>query len=242
MVFKSSRSILSRAEDCRRVLLTNFGRSTIYGDHQGSGLICFLVGHITKKGQIAGPKDLEHNADCVLHLRRAFSLRPLFVPKNRFAPAIFDPIVAIMDANGRLTKSKLNAAQSASVYGYAGMGDELAEGQASVSLPKYGSRSGLNAPYLPQKKIRQLIGVLSALKDIDLADLSYQINCYLPKKQSYREERPPYSYRLAEFISTVTGGARYALCRRIGSDRTCSSTRPTLFGRFSATSGWTTER
>jgi hypothetical protein len=76
----------------------------------------------------------------VLYVRRAFRLRPLFVPKNRFGPAIIDPIVLVMDDRGRLTKSPLSAAKSIAVYGYAGMGDDLAEGQASVSLPKYGSR------------------------------------------------------------------------------------------------------
>lgn len=155
---------------------------------KAQGIVLLLVGHVTKKGQIAGPKDLEHNVDCVLYFRRAFRLRPLFVPKNRFGPAVIDPIVLLMDNRGRLSKSPLNAAKSAAVYGYAGMGDDLAEGQASVSLPKYGSRPEFNAPFLPGKKIKQLLAVLSFLKDVDIADLSYQINCYLPGQQRYREE------------------------------------------------------
>jgi DNA repair protein RadA/Sms len=154
---------------------------------KAQGLVTLLVGHVTKKGQIAGPKDLEHNVDCVLYVRRAFRLRPLFVPKNRFGPAIIDPIVLVMDSYGRLTKSPLSAAKSAAVYGYAGMGDDLAEGQASVSLPKYGSRPELNAPFLPGKKIKQILTVLSTLKDVDLADLSYEINCYVPRQQRYVE-------------------------------------------------------
>jgi Mg-chelatase subunit ChlI-like protein len=76
----------------------------------------------------------------------------------------------------------------ASIYGYGGIGEELAEGQASVSLPKYGSRPELNAPFLPGKKIKQLLTVLSTLKDVDLADLSYEINCFLPRQQRYRPE------------------------------------------------------
>lgn len=155
---------------------------------KAQGLVTLLVGHVTKKGQIAGPKDLEHNVDCVLYVRRAFRLRPLFVPKNRFGPAVIDPIVLVMDDRGRLAKSPLTSAKSAAVYGYAGIGEDLAEGQASVSLPKYGSRPELNAPFLPGKKIKQLLAVLSTLKDVDLADLSYEINCYLPRQQRYREE------------------------------------------------------
>jgi DNA repair protein RadA/Sms len=30
---------------------------------KAQGLVSLLIGHITKKGQIAGPKDLEHNVD-----------------------------------------------------------------------------------------------------------------------------------------------------------------------------------
>lgn len=151
------------------------------------GLISLLIGHVTKRGQIAGPKDLEHNVDAVVYLRRAFRLRPLFVPKNRFGPAVVDPVVLVADSQGRLKQSELTAAKSAAIYGYAGIGEELAEAQASVSLPKYGSRSQLNAPFLPSKKIRQLLTVLSTLKEIDLSDLSYEINCYFPAKQGYQE-------------------------------------------------------
>lgn len=151
-------------------------------------LITVLVGHVTKKGQIAGPKELEHNVDCVLYIRRAFRLRPFFVPKNRFGPAQLDPLVLMMDERGRLVESPHTTAQSSAVYGYAGIGEDVAEGQASVSLPRYGSRPELNAPFLPGKKVRQLLSVLSTLRDVDLTDLSYEINCYVPRQQRYREE------------------------------------------------------
>lgn len=154
---------------------------------KAQGLVSLLIGHVTKRGQIAGPKDLEHNVDAVIYLRRAFRLRPLFVPKNRYGPSVVDPVVLVADSRGRLQQSSLTAAKSTAVYGYAGMGEDLAEAQASVSLPKYGSRSQLNAPFLPGKKIRQLLTVLSTLKEIDLSDLSYEINCYFPAKQGYQE-------------------------------------------------------
>jgi len=102
---------------------------------KAQGLVTILIGHVTKKGQIAGPKDLEHNVDCVLYLRRAFRLRPFFVPKNRFGPAQLDPLVLAMDDRGRLVESPHTTAQSTAVFGYAGIGEDLAEGQASVSLP-----------------------------------------------------------------------------------------------------------
>jgi DNA repair protein RadA/Sms len=155
---------------------------------RAQGLVSILVGHVTKSGAIAGPKNLEHNVDCILYLRRAFRLRPFFIQKNRFGPDVTEPVVLIMDERGRLAKSPLSTAKRTTVYGFSGAGDELTEAQASVSLPKYGCRPELLAPFLPEKRVRQLLGVLSNLQEIDLSDLSYQINCYLPRQQRYRGE------------------------------------------------------
>jgi len=80
------------------------------------------------------------------------------------------------------------AAKSTAVLSYAGIGEDLAEGQASVTLPRYGSRPELNAPFLPGKKVKQLLSILSTVREVDLTDLSYEINCYVPRQQRYREE------------------------------------------------------
>ncbi len=47
-----------------------------------------LIGHITKEGEIAGPKTLEHLVDCVLYLEgeRVSNFRVLRAQKNRFGP------------------------------------------------------------------------------------------------------------------------------------------------------------
>lgn len=155
---------------------------------KAQGIVTLLIGHVTKKGQIAGPKDLEHNVDCIMYIRRAFRLRPFFVPKNRFGPTVLDPLVLLMDNRGCLQKSPHMAAKSSSVLGYGGIGEDFAEGQASVTLPRYGSRPELNAPFLPAKKVKQLLTILSTIKEVDLTDLSYEINCYIPRQQRYREE------------------------------------------------------
>ncbi|MBF0126346.1 MAG: DNA repair protein RadA [Magnetococcales bacterium] len=49
----------------------------------------FLVGHVTKDGQIAGPRVLEHMVDTVLHFEgeRGHDYRILRAIKNRFGPA-----------------------------------------------------------------------------------------------------------------------------------------------------------
>jgi DNA repair protein RadA/Sms len=53
------------------------------------GIATFLIGHVTKEGQLAGPKVLEHLVDTVLSFEgeRGHSLRALRTTKNRFGPA-----------------------------------------------------------------------------------------------------------------------------------------------------------
>jgi DNA repair protein RadA/Sms len=155
---------------------------------KNSGLCTLLIGHITKRGQVAGPKDLEHNIDAMIYLRRAFRLRPLFVPKNRFGPAVFDPLVLTMDDSGKLSKAPHTTAQSSVVFGWSGVGENLTEAQAVVSLPRYGSNPELNAPNLPRARVKQLMNTISQLKDVDVTNLSYTINCFLPRRERYAEE------------------------------------------------------
>src|SRR5437773_678680 len=155
---------------------------------KNSGLCSLLIGHITKRRQVAGPKDLEHNIDAMIYLRRAFRLRPLFVPKNRFGPAVFGPLVLIMDDYGKLTKAPHTTAQSSVVYGWSGVGENLTEAQAVVSLPRYGSNPELNAPNLPRARVKQLMNTISQLKDVDVTNLSYTINCFFPRREPYASE------------------------------------------------------
>ncbi|HBG17464.1 MAG TPA: DNA repair protein RadA [Firmicutes bacterium] len=58
----------------------------VMGLAKGRGMICFLVGHITKSGLLAGPKLIEHMVDVVLYFEgdRRFPYRVLRVAKNRF--------------------------------------------------------------------------------------------------------------------------------------------------------------
>ncbi|MBW2038058.1 MAG: AAA family ATPase [Deltaproteobacteria bacterium] len=151
---------------------------------KGTGISCLFVNHVTKSGEIAGPKALEHAVDCIIYIRRALRLRPLFVPKNRFGPAMLDPLVLIMDEQG-LKESPHITAEASAVLGYSGIGEDFAEAQASVTIPRYGSPPGLSAPFLPSKKIKQLLKVLGTLKDIDVVDLSYDVSCFIPGRHGY---------------------------------------------------------
>jgi DNA repair protein RadA/Sms len=53
------------------------------------GISIFLIGHVTKEGQIAGPRVLEHMVDAVLYFEgeRGHQFRLLRAVKNRFGPA-----------------------------------------------------------------------------------------------------------------------------------------------------------
>jgi len=53
------------------------------------GVSVVLVGHVTKDGQIAGPRVIEHMVDCVLYFEgeRGHQFRILRAVKNRFGPA-----------------------------------------------------------------------------------------------------------------------------------------------------------
>lgn len=146
-----------------------------------------LVAHVTKKGEIAGPKDLEHNVDCVLYMRKALVYRPLFVPKNRFGPAVLQPIPLEMD---RVTTALKLSPHSQSVSSVArtffGRGTGNAEAQAAVALPSYGNRGQITAPGLPRKEIEQLLNCINQIPDMDIGDLSYTIQCRLPGERRYR--------------------------------------------------------
>jgi DNA repair protein RadA/Sms len=53
-----------------------------------SGITVFIIGHITKEGQLAGPKTLEHMVDAVLYFQgeTQTDIRMLRAEKNRFGP------------------------------------------------------------------------------------------------------------------------------------------------------------
>ncbi|MBN2399298.1 MAG: DNA repair protein RadA [Candidatus Aminicenantes bacterium] len=53
-----------------------------------NGITVFIIGHITKEGQLAGPKTLEHMVDAVLYFQGEMQtdIRLLRAEKNRFGP------------------------------------------------------------------------------------------------------------------------------------------------------------
>jgi len=154
---------------------------------KAAGITPLLIGHVTKRGEIAGPKTLEHNVDCILYMRKALVYRPLFVPKNRFGPARLKPIPLEMNRKTtELTLSSHSEAVSSVARSFLGRNHLNVEAQAVVSLPRYGTRGQITAPGLPNKEIQQILSCLSQLEGIDIEDLSFTIQCRLPGELLYR--------------------------------------------------------
>ena len=74
---ESSPGSVSQVKDCTMALMQL---------SKGAGITVFVVGHINKDGNIAGPKVLEHMVDCVLYFEGDpnTSYRLLRAAKNRF--------------------------------------------------------------------------------------------------------------------------------------------------------------
>ncbi|MFS8131140.1 MAG: DNA repair protein RadA [Candidatus Dojkabacteria bacterium] len=64
------------------------GTNRITNMSKGYGITTFIIGHITKSGDIAGPKILEHMVDTVVYFEgdKRMEFRILRVEKNRYGP------------------------------------------------------------------------------------------------------------------------------------------------------------
>jgi DNA repair protein RadA/Sms len=113
---------------------------------KSTGISVLLVGHVTKSGDIAGPKVLEHLVDTVLHFEGDGSspLRVLRAVKNRFGAAgelgLFemadDGLREVPDASARLLEERAPGAYGTGVLcAMEGSRPVLAEVQALVGRP-----------------------------------------------------------------------------------------------------------
>lgn len=141
-----------------------------------------LVGHITKSGQLAGPKVLEHFVDTVLQFEGdgRSTLRALRSVKNRFGPAgelgLFEMVEAglreVPDASARLLSERCeDAAGTAVIATQEGSRPLLIEVQALVGRPTP-SIPGRTCVGADRTRVQMLIAVLEkaglALHDRDV--------------------------------------------------------------------------
>ncbi len=114
------------------------------------GFVLFLIGHVTKEGNIAGPKVLEHMVDCVLYFEgeRSYQFRILRAIKNRFGPAdeigVFEMTVSglaqVKNPSAIFLADRENSANGSSVFaGIEGSRPMLIEIQALTAPTSFGT-------------------------------------------------------------------------------------------------------
>lgn len=121
---------------------------TTFAKRRGTSVI--LVGHVTKEGQIAGPRVVEHMVDAVLYFEgeRAHQFRILRAHKNRFGPTdeigvfemcdtglaeVLNPSALFLDGRGDVSEG------SAVFAGLEGSRPVLTEIQALVAPAAFGT-------------------------------------------------------------------------------------------------------
>ncbi|HKQ69278.1 MAG TPA: DNA repair protein RadA [Polyangiaceae bacterium] len=150
------------------------------------GIATFLVGHVTKEGQLAGPKVLEHLVDTVLSFEgeRGHSFRALRTTKNRFGSAT-EVGVFEMTADGMrevLQPSALFLAErprgaSGSVVAATAEGARplLVEVQALVGAPGFASpRRTANG--VDGARLAMLLAVLSRRASVEVSSCDVFVN------------------------------------------------------------------
>ena len=153
---------------------------------KGANISMLLISHVTKRGEIAGPRALEHNCDVVWLLRKTMSYRMLFVPKNRFGPCALKPLALDLDPLTVTMRPAPHAVAMTSVARtFLGNGLGAGEIQASVALSNFGSRGKVMAPGLPRREIEQLVACLSGVEGIEIDELDFTLHCRLPGSRPY---------------------------------------------------------
>lgn len=145
----------------------------------------FLVGHVTKEGNIAGPKTLEHVVDVVLSLEGdpTSMFRVLRATKNRFGPTdevgVFEMVeegmVEVRDPSKVFLDTRQNAPGSAVVAIQSGMRPLLLEIQALVT------KSSLPIPRrvgngVDNNRLQLLVAVLQKRLGLPLFDADIFVN------------------------------------------------------------------
>jgi DNA repair protein RadA/Sms len=150
------------------------------------GIATFLVGHVTKEGQLAGPKVLEHLVDTVLSFEgeRGHAFRALRTTKNRFGSAT-EVGVFEMTADGMREVQKPSAlflaerprGASGSVVAATAEGARplLVEVQALVGAPGFVSPRR-TATGVDGGRLAMLLAVLARRASVDVSSSDVFVN------------------------------------------------------------------
>lgn len=149
-------------------------------------IILILVGHVTKDGQIAGPKVLEHMVDTVLYFEgdRGLAFRILRAVKNRFG-GVHEMGVFEMQQSGLqevsnpssmfLPQDGMQVSGSAIFAGVEGTRPLLVEIQALVS-PSFMASPRRAVVGWDSQRLAMIVAVLATRYGIQLADKEIYLN------------------------------------------------------------------
>lgn len=176
-VLESAAGSVSQIRECASEL-QRFAKET--------GTPIFIVGHITKDGQIAGPKVLEHMVDTVLQFEgdQHHSYRLLRTQKNRFGSTaelgiyemqqhglrqVSNPSELLISENSRLLSGISIAAM------LEGMRPLLVEAQALVSRSAYGTPQRSTTGF-DNRRLNMLLAVLEKRSGFRFGDKDVFVN------------------------------------------------------------------
>lgn len=153
---------------------------------KGLAVTVFIVGHVTKEGQVAGPRVLEHMVDTVLYFEgdRYASYRLLRSVKNRFGPTheigVFemsaDGLREVANPSEYMLEGKPEASPgSVVVCCMEGTRPMLVEVQALATKTSFGfpRRTASGCDF---NRVNLLIAVLSKRLGIDMSDEDAYVN------------------------------------------------------------------
>lgn len=168
---------ISQVKECTALLL-RFAKDT--------GITVIIIGHVTKEGNIAGPRMLEHMVDAVLYLEgeAGHSLRILRAVKNRFGNTS-ESGVFTMEANGLkeisdlshllLSERSRDRVGTVVYAGVDGFRPLLAEVQALTNHSFYGNARRTSIGY-DFNRLVVLLAVLEKKAGLHIAEEDVYVN------------------------------------------------------------------
>lgn len=171
----------------------------------------FLVGHVTKEGNLAGPRTLEHMVDTVLYVEGdgATALRVVRATKNRFGSTgeigLFEMreegLVEVPDASARLLRERLpDAAGTVVTCAMVGSRPVLVEVQALVGRPTQGT-PGRTVLGFERNRLSMLLAVLGR-EGLDLSDR----DCFVSVAGGLRVDEPGADLAVAMALASSARG------------------------------------
>ena len=175
--FNSAPGTVSQVKACSHEIVS-FAKS--------KGVIVLIVGHVTKDGQLAGPKVLEHMVDTVLYFEgeRGHHFRILRAVKNRFGGineiGVFEmQEIGLKEVHNPselfLSSSERKASGSSVLAGIEGTRPMLVEVQALIA-PSYIPTPRRSVVGWDSNRLSMIIAVLSVRYGLNLYDKEVYLN------------------------------------------------------------------